>query len=160
MSDYTGKQIIRRCQIRQFVCFFLWGFSLIWSRHHYRWRVANIDLCLAFMARGIFSMSRLLWHGASVYNPFIIVISEEPMTHTCCRALSSGAVSTCFYNLGLSRLGFEHPAFCTQGKHPNWLHHRLRFRFYCVHVSINSIIHFRKITCKILNLILLSITLQ
>ena len=29
-------------------------------------------------------------------------------THTCCRAYNSGAVTTGFYGLGLSRLGFEH----------------------------------------------------
>ena len=30
-------------------------------------------------------------------------------THTYCRAFSSGAVTNCFYDLGLWRLGFEHP---------------------------------------------------
>ena len=49
--------------------------------------------------------------------PFIIVISEDPSSpkthkmHTYCRAFSSGAVATCFYDLCLSRLGFEHPTF-------------------------------------------------
>ena len=32
-------------------------------------------------------------------------------THTYCRAFDSGAVTTCFNYLGLSRLGFEHPTF-------------------------------------------------
>ena len=30
-------------------------------------------------------------------------------THTFCRALSSGAGTTCFHDLVLSRLGFKHP---------------------------------------------------
>ena len=28
-------------------------------------------------------------------------------THTCCRTFGSGAVTTCFYELGLSRMGFS-----------------------------------------------------
>ena len=50
--------------------------SLIWSRHNYRWRASNFDLCSAFMAIeqwGIFSVPHLLWHGASV-----MVNSEDP----------------------------------------------------------------------------------
>ena len=61
------------------VCFFLFGvyfivplenFSLIWRRHHYRWRVANFDLCSALMIIeqwGFFNVPHLLWHGASGY---------------------------------------------------------------------------------------------
>ena len=47
------------------------NFLLIWRRHHCRWRAANFDLCLALMAVAqwmFFSVPRLLWHGASVYN--------------------------------------------------------------------------------------------
>ena len=37
----------------------------------------------------------------------------------------SGAVTTCFNDLGLSQLGFEHPTFCLRGKRSNPLcHHR------------------------------------
>ena len=36
-------------------------------------------------------------------------------TNTFCRSFSSGAVTTCFYNLGMSLLGFEHPTFRLQG---------------------------------------------
>ena len=53
------------------------NFSLIWRRHHYRWRAANFFLCSALMAIeqwGFYCMPHLLWHGASVYN----VISEDP----------------------------------------------------------------------------------
>ena len=37
-------------------------------------------------------------------------------THTCCQTLGSGAVTTCFYDLGLSRLGFEFPNFRLRGE--------------------------------------------
>ena len=36
-------------------------------------------------------------------------------THTCCRAFSSGAVTSCFNDLGLWRLGFEQPTFRLRG---------------------------------------------
>ena len=46
-------------------------------------------------------------------------------THTYCRAFSSGAVTTYFYDLGLSRLGFQHPSFRLRGERFNPLrHHR------------------------------------
>ena len=35
-----------------------------------------------------------------------------------------GAVTTCFNDLGLSRLGFEHPTFRMRGEHCNRLPHR------------------------------------
>ena len=47
------------------------NFSLIWGRHHFRWKAANFDLCSALMAIEqwwFFSVSHLLWHRASVYN--------------------------------------------------------------------------------------------
>ena len=45
--------------------------SLIWRRHHCRWRVAYFDLCLTLMdieQWGFLSVPHLLWHEASVYN--------------------------------------------------------------------------------------------
>ena len=60
---------------------------------------------MAFEQWGFFSVPHLLCHGATVYNG----ISEDPWhSH---RAFGNGAVTTCFYNLGLSRPGFEHPTF-------------------------------------------------
>ena len=47
------------------------NFSLIWRRHHCRWRAANFDLCSALMALeqwGFLSMPHLLWYGPTVYN--------------------------------------------------------------------------------------------
>ena len=47
------------------------NFSLMWRRHHYRWRAANFDLYSTLMTMEqwvFFSVPRLLWHGASVYK--------------------------------------------------------------------------------------------
>ena len=44
-------------------------------------------------------------------------------TQTNYRAFSSGAVTTCFYDLGLSRRGFEHPTFRLRGQRSNPLRH-------------------------------------
>ena len=116
---------IQTCTDGRFVCFFglivpLENFSLIWRRHHYRWRASNFDLCSALMA--FFSVPHLLWHGASVYNGHF----RGPVTFTCtyCRALGSAAVTTCFYDLVLSRLGFEHQTFRLRGQRSNPLRHR------------------------------------
>ena len=46
-------------------------FSLIWRRHHCRWRAANFDLCSALMAIeqwGFFNVPHPLRHGPTVYN--------------------------------------------------------------------------------------------
>ena len=70
-------RIEQPCNLRKFVCFFIWGFSsitkilLIWKRHHGRWRAANFDLSSALMAIeqwGFLSLPYLLWHGVTVYN--------------------------------------------------------------------------------------------
>ena len=45
-------------------------------------------------------------------------------THTHCQSSDSGAVTTCFYDLGLPRLGFEHPTFRLRGERSNPLCHR------------------------------------
>ena len=47
------------------------NFSIIWRRHHCRWRVANFDLCSALMAIeqwGFFNVPHPLRHGPTVYN--------------------------------------------------------------------------------------------
>jgi hypothetical protein len=46
------------------------NFSLIWRRHHCRWRAKNLGLCSALRAfeqGGIFIVPHLLWHGTSVF---------------------------------------------------------------------------------------------
>ena len=104
-----------------FVC--LWfivpleNFSLIWRRPHYRWRAANFDLCSALMAIeqwGFFSVPHL-WHGPSVYNGHL----RGPATSHLLPSFWQWSCLYLFYDLGLSRLGFEHPTFCLQGQHYN-----------------------------------------
>ena len=70
----------------------------------------------------LFSMPHLLWHGASVYNGHLLGYRTRDI-YTYCRAFSSGADTTCFYDLGLSRLGFEHPAFRFRGQCSNPVRH-------------------------------------
>ena len=104
----------------------LGNFSLTWRRDHPRRRAANFDLCSALMAMeqwGFFSVSHLLWHGASVYNGHL----RGPVRLTSIAERYSGAVTTCFYrfyDLDLSRLGFEHPKFRLRGQRFNPLRHR------------------------------------
>ena len=57
-----------------------------------------------------FSVPHLLWHGTSVYDGHFRGPGRN--THTYCWAFSSGAVNTCLFDLGLSRLGFEPPSAC------------------------------------------------
>ena len=102
-----------------FVCLFvvpLQNFSLIWRRHHYRWRAANFELCSAIMVFKqwrFFSVTHLLWQGPG--HPFIMA-SPTRDTQNTCRAFGSGALTTCFNDLGLSRNGFEHPNFRLRGE--------------------------------------------
>ena len=98
------------------VCLFNWlgvfdpleNFSLIWRRKHCRWRAANFDLWLALMAIeqwGFFNVPHLLWHGPTVYNVHLrgpVTLTPYPE-----RLTDSGAVTTCFYDLGLSRPRIE-----------------------------------------------------
>ena len=111
-----------------FVCLFvclefcvpLENFLLIWRRHHCRWRAANFDQCSALPAIeqwGFFSVPHLLHvtrPGHPVYNGHL----QWPVTLTpnAERWIGSGAVTTCFNDLGLSRLGFEHPTFRLRGE--------------------------------------------
>ena len=58
-------------------------------------------------------------------HPFIVVISGNHEAQTHSRAFGSVADTTCFNDLGLSRLRFEHPAFHLWGERSNRLrHHR------------------------------------
>ena len=55
------------------------NFSLIWRRHHCRWRAANFLPMLGTNGHwGFLNMPHLLWHGTSVYNGHL----RGPMTHT------------------------------------------------------------------------------
>ena len=61
---------------------------------------------------------------------FIMIISEDPRhSHAPIddRVFGSGALTTCFYDLGLSRLEFEHPTFRLRGDRSN---PPIRFSFF------------------------------
>ena len=83
-------------------------------------------------AMRFFSVPHLLWHGPSVYNghlrgPVTLTLNAEPFV--------SGTVTTCFYDLGLSWLGFQHPTIRLRGELSNPLHHR---RAACMYFWNNS----------------------
>ena len=83
-------------------------FSLIWRCHHCRWRAENYDLYSALMAIeqwGFFSVPHPLCHGASIYNGYV------RGTATLTPSIWQWICHNLFYNLGLSRPGFEHPTF-------------------------------------------------
>ena len=90
-----------------FVCLF------VWSYRPTRWRVErsslpmraeNFDLWLALMA--IQQQGSLTCHTyCDTGIPLIMVISRD--THTCCRAFGCVSVTSCFYDLGLSRPGID-----------------------------------------------------
>ena len=64
----------------------------------------KFDLCSALMTIeqwGFFSVLHLLRHGPTLYNGHL----RGPVTLT---PFGSGAVTTCFYDLGLSRLPLRH----------------------------------------------------
>ena len=79
------------------------------TRHQCRWRAANFDLySLPWPLSSEGSLACQIY--CDTEHPLTMVISEDPWhTHTCCQAFGSGAVTTCFNDLGLLRLGFEHP---------------------------------------------------
>ena len=56
---------------------------------------------------------------------YIMVISENPWhsPQAYCRVFISEYVTTCFIDLPLSRLGFEHPATRMRGEHYNRMWH-------------------------------------
>ena len=62
-DEYKSKCLVYNAPVK--------NFSLIWRRHHYRWRAANFDLCSALMVIeqwGFIRVSHQLWRSASLYN--------------------------------------------------------------------------------------------
>ena len=105
-----------------FVCldFFvpLKNFLLIRKRYHYLWKLQI--LTYARHSWPLRSECSLACHTYSdTGHPFIMVICEDPWhSHL---LPSSGAVTSCFYDLGLSRLVFEHPTLLLTGQCSNRL---------------------------------------
>ena len=112
------------------VCLFVWSFSSqsrifhSFGDDHCRWTAAHFDVCSVLISVeqwGFFNVPHLLWNGASVYNGHL----QWPVAlTTLCRAFGSGAVTSCFNDLGLSQLGFEHPTFRMWGERSYQLRHR------------------------------------
>ena len=73
----------------------------------------------------VLERSNSLWDGG---HPFNMTISENPWTHTHIRTFGIGAVTTCFNDLGLLRLGFKHSLFCSRGELSNPLRNRLGYQ--------------------------------
>ena len=77
VHDYIQHETFHYMFVLLFVCvgFFvsLENFSLIWRRHHCRWRAANVDLCSAPMAIKQWGFHTYCDTG----HPFITVIFED-----------------------------------------------------------------------------------
>ena len=89
---------------------------LTWRHHHSRLRAAKFDH-IVIEQWGFFGVLHLLWQWTSVYSGHL----GGPVTLTCTRiaerfVFCSVAVTTCFNDLGLLQLGFEHPTFRLQGE--------------------------------------------
>ena len=93
-------------------------------RSYDQWRASNVDLYSALVVIEqwmFFSVPHLLWQWG------IRLKWSSPRTldtHTYWRTFDSGAVTICFYYLGLSWLGFEHPTFCLRCERSYRLHLR------------------------------------
>ena len=99
------------------------NFSLIWRRHHDRWRAAYFDRCSALLAVvhwRFFGLPHLLWHRASLYAGHL----QGPVAPYLLPTVWQWSCQYLFYNLGLSRLGFEHPTFRLRGECSNLLRQR------------------------------------
>ena len=57
-------------------------------------------------------------------NPFIMVISEDPWHSHLFPSIWQWSYHYLFWDLVLSRLGFEHPTFRLRGERSNPMHHR------------------------------------
>ena len=96
------------------------NFSLVWKCRHYRWSASKSDICAALMAIkkwGLISVPQLYCDKG---HPFKWSSLRTRDTRTFCWAfgnwaLTSCCVTTCFYDLGLMVLGFEHLTFPLRG---------------------------------------------
>ena len=101
------------CFYKALFCLFVWflffflgggGFRPTGEFSTHFETTTHFDIHSALMAIEqwrFFNVPLLLWHGATIYSAHL------RGTHTCCRALGNGSVTTCFKDLGLSRRGIE-----------------------------------------------------
>ena len=99
----------------QFLFLFVWGLSSH-SRIFHSYGNVTITggglkiLTYAWHSWPLSSEGSLACHTyCDTGHPFIRSSPKARDTHTFCRAFSSGVVTTCFYDLCMSRLGFEQP---------------------------------------------------
>ena len=103
-----------------FLPFLIWSFS-----SHSRIFLLFGDVTIAGEGLQILTYAQHLWPLSSVgslaCHAYCDTGHPSPRTrdtHTKCRAFGSGAVATCFKDLGLW-LGFEHPTFRLRSEHSN-----------------------------------------
>ena len=110
---WTPAKIIclpKYISIVSYVCLFVWVFSSH-SRifhSHGDFTIAAEELQILTFARHSWRLSSEGYLACHTY-PVKMVTPEDALTYF--RAFSSGAVTTWFDDLRLSRLGFEHPTF-------------------------------------------------
>ena len=89
--------------------------SLIWRRQPCLWRAANFDLCSALMTIEqwrFFSVTHLLWHGASDYNGHL----QWPVTLTPIAERLAVELSPLVFTTYVSRGCYSHtPTFRLRG---------------------------------------------
>ena len=94
------------------VLFYIFHFTCLGIWHYYRWKSSNFDLWSALVVLELwrlFSLPHLLWHGPGIHLSLSTPRNRD--TYTCCRAFGTGAVTTWFYDLCVSCLGFQHETF-------------------------------------------------
>ena len=104
------------------------NYPLIWIWHYYRWKSSNFDPWPALIVLELwrlFSLPHLLWHGPGIHLSLSPPRNHD--TYTCCRAFGSGAVTTWFYDLCVSCLGFEHKTFRIRCERSNRLRRHGKF---------------------------------
>ena len=81
----------------------------------------------SYCAVRFFSVLYILWQGAFVFNCL-----RTSDTYIYSPAFGTGAVSTCFYDSGLSRLRFKHPSFRLRSERIQW---KIREKHHMVNMS-------------------------
>ena len=106
---------------------FVWCFTSHWRIFHSYGDVTIIGEGLQILTYTRHSWSFSSWCSLKCHtycdteHTLIKVIFEDPWHSHLLQAYGSGAVTTCFPDLGLSWLGFEHPTFRMQGERSNRL---------------------------------------
>ena len=149
---------LKHCVSHEHTTFFsAWGFTSH-SRIFHSYEDVTItseQLYSALMALeqcGFYSVPHLLWHRASVYNCHL---GEPVILIPVAKRLAVELSLPVFYDLGLSRLGFEHPIFRMRGKRSNRLRHRDKKKITVdLHVHISSSIFQKDGTFKLFRYIM------